>query len=396
MAKKRAPKRSNGRGPGDGTEDVALDYRHHHARRLNNPTAGNAPEGKVEKADRKVYAYDPHRPPTLRYDATGRADALMARMTELLAKAQAPPVQDPTDDEPKGSLSADEAAELANALRQGQPWLEWAGKREQPAFVVDAPAIHLHERVSARALLRVAARKDVQRSLFGESDLGYSQSVQFYHHAVNWANRLILGDNRAVMASLAQREGLAGKVQMIYIDPPYGIRFKSNFQPEIGRRDVKEIEADLSREMETVRAYRDTWHLGIHSYISYVRECLALALKLLADTGSIFFQIGDENIHLVRNLLDEVFGVANFHSLITIVKTGGTSAELLAGVCDYVLWYSKDHERIKYNQMYKDKTSVDSGGGEYKYLVFPNGSTRPMTAKEVAGEVAPPTGAASP
>ena len=264
MAKKRpAADKAAGRPAGDGTDDLALDYRHHHARRPNNPTGGNAAEGKVAPTQRKTYAYDPHRPPALRYDATGRSDAITDRMAWLLAKAQAKP-----NAEGAGSLTAAEAAELADALRQGQPWLEWAGKREQPAFVVDAPAIHLHERVSTRALLRVAARRDVQRSLFGESELPYGQSVQFYHHQVNWSNRLILGDNRAVMASLAHREGLAGKVQMVYIDPPYGIRYGSNFQPEISNRDVKDSESDLTREMESVQAYRDTWELGIHSYLT--------------------------------------------------------------------------------------------------------------------------------
>src|SRR4051794_18593271 len=190
-------------------------------------------------------------------------------MAELLAASQSRP------------LNPAEADELADALRQGQSWLEWAGKREQPGFVVDAPPIHIHERISTRALLRIAARRDVQRSLFGDPEQPYAQSVQFYRHSVNWSNRLILGDNRAVMASLAQREALAGKVQTIYIDPPYGIKYASNFQPEIGKRDVKDAEPDLTREMETVRAYQDTWKLGVHSYMEYLCQLLRVSRELL-------------------------------------------------------------------------------------------------------------------
>jgi adenine-specific DNA-methyltransferase len=370
MAKKRAAKGPGAPVNGDQTGDPGLDYRHHHARRLNNPTAGNAPEGKVERTVRKVYEYDPHRPPTLRYDATGRADAVTERMAGLLAESQSRP------------LTADEAAELADALRQGQPWLEWAGKHEQPAFVVDAPAIHIHERVSTRALLRVAARRDVQRSLFGETDLSYTQSVQFYHHAVNWVNRLILGDNRAAIASLAHREDLAGKVQMIYIDPPYGIRYGSNFQPEVGNRDVKDKASDLTREVESVNAYRDTWNLGVHSYISYISACLRAAKALLNDRGSVFVQIGDENLHLIRNLLDETFGKDNFVGVITYAKTTGTTGTFLASTSDYIVWYAKNKSTAKYNPLYSIKQVGGEGATLYNYVQLPSGERRPLSAEE--------------
>src|SRR5262245_7401663 len=279
---------------GDGAN--VSDYRHK-AKRKNNPPAKIAAEGTVPVMPKIEYAYNPHLPPVLRFDTTGKAD----KLPELLAEAT------------KRKLSDDEARLLADALRTQEPWLEWAGKRESEAlgFAVDPVALHIHERISAQAILRVAARQDVQRSLFSDPEQEYQEAVQFYRHDIDWTNRLILGDSLQVMASLARREDLAGKVQMIYMDPPYGIKYGSNFQPEVGRRDVKDKEADLTRELGMVQAYRDTWHLGVHSYLSYLRDRLIAARELLSDTGSIFVQISDENLHRVRNLMDEVFGPEN-------------------------------------------------------------------------------------
>src|SRR5206468_2868542 len=165
----------------------------------------------------------------------------------------------------------------------------------------------------------------------------YQQAVQFYKHDVDWANRLILGDSLQVMASLARREELAGRVQMIYMDPPYGIRFASNFQPQVGQRDVKDRDADATREPEMVKAYRDTWTLGIHSYLSYLRDRLMVARELLADSGSIFVQISDENVHRVRILLDELFTPENFVSIIAFRKTSNLTAEFLPTSTDFIL-----------------------------------------------------------
>ena len=196
-------------------------------------------------------------------------------------------------------------------------------------------ALHMHERVSTQAILRVLAREDVERDLFADPQHDYAKAVQFYQHDVDWANRMILGDSLQVMASLARREDLAGKVQMIYVDPPYGINFASNFQPQLGQRDVKDREQDLTREPEMVKAYRDTWTLGIHSYLAYLRDRLAMAKELLADTGSIFVQISDENLHRVRCVMDEVFGAKNFISHITVKKTTGSTAGFIPG-SDYL------------------------------------------------------------
>ena len=223
----------------------------------------------------------------------------------------------------------------------------WSGAAsgEKPWFEVDPVPLHMHERVSTQAILRVLARQDVQRDLFADPQHDYAKAVQFYRHDVDWSNRLILGDSLQVMASLARREDLAGKVQMIYVDPPYGIKFASNFQPQLGQRDVKDRQQDLTREPEMVRAYRDTWTLGIHSYLAYLRDRLALARELLADTGSIFVQISEENLHRVRCLMDEVFGSDS--SVVTIVfkKKGATTPT--APVNDYLLWYAKDRSKAR-------------------------------------------------
>jgi len=208
----------------------------------------------------------------------------------------------------------------------------------------------MHERISTQAILRVLAREDVERDLFADPQHDYAKAVQFYQHDMDWANRMILGDSLQVMASLARREDLAGRVQMIYIDPPYGIKFGSNFQPQLGQRDVKDREQDLTREPETVKAYRDTWTLGIHSYLAYLRDRLSMARELLGDSGSIFVQISDENLHRVRNIMDEVFKSENFIAMVTFKKTGYQASSLLPSNSDYLLWYSKSKESMKYRR----------------------------------------------
>jgi adenine-specific DNA-methyltransferase len=307
------------------------DYRHG-SKRKNLPPSALAAQGKVREMPRARYEYDPHLPPVLRFDDTGQSD----RLPELLQEAQ------------RRKLTEEEARLLAEALRVREPWLEWAGKRERRWFEVDPVALHIHDRISTQAILKLAQRQPLQRSMWADPELDYRQAVQFYQHDVEWANRLILGDSLVVMHSLARRENLAGKVQMIYIDPPYGIKFASNFQPLVGRRDVKDREEDLTREPEQVKAYRDTWTLGVHSYLAYMRDRLILARELLADTGSIFVQISDENLHRVRMLMDEVFGPENFVVGIAVKKTGLKGSRFLDSVFDFVLWYAKDSNLAKY------------------------------------------------
>jgi adenine-specific DNA-methyltransferase len=340
-------------------QDIAVsDYRHE-AKRKNIPPAGLAAQGRVREAPKMSFAYDPHLPPILRFDPRGSADSL----AELLKIARTRP------------LTADETQLLAEALRHREPWLEWAGKREKKGFEVDPVALHIHERVSAQAILKVAARESVQRSLFADPQQEYHEAIQFYQHDVAWANRMILGDSLQVMASLAHREGLAGKVQMIYMDPPYGISFRSNFQPEIGNTNVEEHERDLTREPEMVKAFRDTWTLGVHSYLTYLRDRLCLCKELLTDTGNIFVQISDENLHSIRTILDEVFGPRNFIVLLTFTKKGSQSGDFIPPINEYVIWYARDRELAltKFQRLYVNRNPSDAEG--FPYCELASGET---------------------
>jgi adenine-specific DNA-methyltransferase len=358
------------------TADTSVvDYRHETTRK-NIPPAGLAAQGKVREVPKVEYAYNPHLPPVLRFDSEGEAD----KLPELLQTART------------RQLTAEEAQTLADALRNQEPWLEWAGKREKKGFEVDPVALHIHERISTQAILKVASREDVQRDLFADPQQEYREAVQFYQHDVDWTNRMILGDSLQVMASLARREDLAGKVQMIYLDPPYGIKFASNFQPEINNRDVKDRESDLTREAETVKAYRDTWKLGVHSYLAYLRERLTIARELLTDSGSIFVQIGDENVHRVRILMDEVFGADNVVTTICVTKTSGLGAAMLSTVVDYILWYAKDIEKAKYRQLYRMKSFGQEGAEEYTAVELPSGERRTMSVSEKRDETLLPNG----
>ena len=280
---------------------------------------------------------------------------------------------------------------LAAALRHHSPWLEWAGKQETESFSVDPVALHIHERVSAKAIVKIAERENVQRELFADPQLEYLEAVQFYQHDVDWTNRLILGDSLTVMSSLSQREDLAGKVQMIYIDPPYGIKFASNFQPTVFQRDVKDREDDLTREREQIKAYRDTWTLGVHSYLAYLRDRLVVAKELLTDSGSIFVQISDENVHRVRCIMDEVFGSENFVSQIVFKKTAGKGSMTLDSIYDILLWYSKDAQAVKYRQIFVPR-QIEGLADRYNLLEKENGEIIRLNKSQLAGEEIVPKG----
>jgi len=345
------------------------DYRHEAEKRKNIPPAKIAAEGTVPAVPKARYEYNPHLPPVLRFDQHGEAD----KLPELLAKATREPLTD------------DEAKLLAEALGKHEPWLEWTGKREAKSFEVDPVALHIHERVSAQAILKVARRQDVQRSLFGDPEQAYHEAVQFYRHDVDWTNRLILGDSLEVMSSLAKRENLAGKVQMIYIDPPYGIKFASNFQPEIGNRSVSDREQDLTREPEMVKAYQDTWRLGKHSYLTYLRDRLTLARELLSDSGSAFVQMGDENVHCVRHLMEEVFGPENYVTTIAYKTAIGMTGGLLDAVHDHIIWFARNRKQIKYRQLFRQLQVGKEGATRYKQVESRlTGERRLMTDEERA------------
>jgi len=244
------------------------------------------------------------------------------------------------------------------------PQLVWAGKAEHTSFEVPTVSLHVHERIEPRTIIEAVRKRNGnggagQLLLFEiERQEPLRHAVEFYQHAHGWSNRLIAGDSLLVMNSLLEKEGMAGKVQMIYIDPPYGIKYGSNFQPFVNKRDVKDgHDEDLTAEPEQIRAFRDTWELGIHSYLTYLRDRLLLARELLTESGSIFVQISDENLHLVRCLLDEVFGRENFVAVITFRKSGGfPGAQLIAAAHDFVLWYAKDKTQLRVYKLFAPKS----------------------------------------
>jgi adenine-specific DNA-methyltransferase len=240
------------------------------------------------------------------------------------------------------------------------PQIIWAGKTEHTSFEVQTVSLHVHERIDSRSIIEAVRKKngsDAQPSLFSsdEENPPLREAVEFYKHKHNWSNRMIAGDSLLVMNSLLEKEGMGGKVQMIYMDPPYGIKYGSNFQPFVNKRDVKDgKDEDLSSEPEMIKAFRDTWELGIHSYLTYMRDRLLLAKKLLHESGSVFVQISDENVHHVRELMDEVFGVSNFISKITFQKIYYRGANYLDNVSDYLIWYAKNSESVKFRPLFRE------------------------------------------
>ncbi len=256
------------------------------------------------------------------------------------------------------------------------PQLVWKGKDEQDRepLEVDIVPIYIQEVIEPRVIIEaVQARKTTKPDnsgflpgFYDDFDaMEFDRKIEFYQHDQKWANRMILGNSLHVMTSLAEKEGLRGKVQMIYIDPPYGIKFGSNWQVSTRKRDVKDGNLeDTTRQPEQVRAFRDTWYLGIHSYLGNLRDRLALLRELLSEAGSIFVQIGDENVHLMRSILDEVFGSENFISLITYAKTSTTTGNFLPGTNDYIIWYAKRKETAKYRPVYRDKLIGGAGAGK--------------------------------
>jgi adenine-specific DNA-methyltransferase len=316
------------------------DYRHEEATRPNNPPAGLAWQD-TEKPPKRRFEYDPHL----------------------------------------------------------DPQLVWAGKAERTSFEVEAPSIHFHERLSKEAIIRAVQKERPQLALFEDEDLDRTKQIEFYQHEMDWLNRLILGDSLVVMTSLLEKERLGGQVQMVYVDPPYGIGFNSNFQPRISSRKVKDgLDEDLTREPEQIQAYRDTWDLGIHSYLTYLRDRLLAAHELLSDEGSMFVQISDVNVHHVRELLDEIFGAGNFASQITFVKTASAGSpsgrtKTLPTTADTLLWYAKNRDLLKYRQLYWPKVDSRSLQDAYSWVELPSGERRRMTLAERMREVPLPNGA---
>ena len=304
-------------------------YEHKDKKRINNPPVGLVTPETDKKEGKKTYSYDPHL----------------------------------------------------------DPQLVWAGKAEHTSFEVPTVSLHVHERIDPRTIIQAVRKRngELQRQLslfeFAGENPPLREAIEFYKHKHGWSNRLVAGDSLLVMNSLLEKEGMAGKVQMIYIDPPYGIKYGSNFQPFVNKRDVKEgKDEDLTQEPEMIKAFRDTWELGIHSYLTYLRDRLLLARELLSESGSVFVQISDENVHLVRDLMDEVFGMENFVALIAFRTHSPLGVKLLPNPYDYCVWYSKRKSELKYRSLYVYK---DIGEGtQFTYIELKDGSRRPMTRDE--------------
>lgn len=269
------------------------------------------------------------------------------------------------------------------------PTLVWAGKAERTSFEIPTVSLHVHERIDPRSIIEAVRKKNgsdyEQMSLFNAKaeNPPLREAIEFYQHAHNWSNRLIAGDSLLVMNSLLEKEGMAGQVQMLYFDPPYGIRYGSNFQPFVNKRDVKDgKDEDLTAEPEMVKAFRDTWELGLHSYLSYLRDRLLLARELLHESGSVFVQISDENVHHVREILDEIFLPKNFVSEIVFRKAAHAASKLLGTTHDYILWYAKDKERVKFRRIFKMRADRGEIPDSFDYLELSDGTFRRLTPDE--------------
>jgi adenine-specific DNA-methyltransferase len=348
-------------------------YDHPDKKRPNNPPVGLVtPDTDPPVPTKKTYAYDPHVDPALQFSNAG------AKVDRIL-------------DEGLAAENLDVAKRALQELRRHrEPYLAWAGKAERTSFELDTVSLHVHERIDPKTLIDFvrAHNGDLHTEQLGLFDqphenLPLREAVDFYRHEHNWSNRLIAGDSLLVMNSLLEKEGLGGKVQMVYLDPPYGISYGSNFQPFVGRREVKDRkDADLTREPEVLRAFRDTWELNIHSYLAALRDRLLLARDLLAATGSCFVQISSENVHRVTLLLDEIFGRENFVELIAFrKKTMPLGGRLLEGVCDYIVWYAKDKEQVKYRGLFTPSTV--EGDSHWNIALEPGRPPRKMTRSEI-------------
>lgn len=386
------------------TKSPIAAYEHWDKQRVNNPPVGLVtPDTDPDAGIKKTYAYDPHLDPQLSWDQQVGRQEIEERYAHLRALIDAASAasqavrkaeSDKTTAEELDALrnEADRLIALARdaalALEKPQlPYLNWAGKAEHTSFDVPTVSLHVHERIDPRTIIEAVRRppdpnEATQLSLFQTTreNPPLREAIEFYRHAHGWSNRLVAGDSLLVMNSLLEKEGLAGKVQMVYLDPPYGIKYGSNFQPFVNKRDVKDgKDEDLTAEPEQIRAFRDTWELGIHSYLSYLRDRLLLARELLTESGSIFVQISDENVHHVRELMDEVFGPENFCSLITFRKTTGSTTKTLPRISDYLLFYSKDAQLVKYRKLYQPTEPGKEGATEYKRVETSDGAMWPVS-----------------
>jgi adenine-specific DNA-methyltransferase len=379
-AKPKAPRKESGPRKETGQGGQVISYRHNDKRK-NNPHVGMVDTASDGVESHTVWGYDPHLDPALQFDV-GRS-GIETLIDDALASGDEQVMRDA----------------LAELKRLQAPYLAWTGKAERTSFEVDTVSLHVHERIDPATIL-AAVQKGIKRAkgksgphfqpgLFSApfENLPLREAIDFYKHERDWANRLIAGDSLLVMNSLLQKESMAGQVQMIYFDPPYGIKYGSNFQPFVNKRDVKDRnDQDLTQEPEMIKAFRDTWELGIHSYLTYLRDRLLLARELLHESGSVFVQISDENVHHVRELMDEVFGGKNFCALINFVKNSGQTTTLISGNCDYLLWYARNKSQVKFRRLFYPKTEGSDYANRYDSIELKSGKRIPASKVLDEGE----------
>ena len=335
----------------------------------------------------KTYRYDSSIAPELNWDESGErafVEWLLALVSKVAEKGEDTVFANPKVWRDTGESFTSLLQCVVRLRSFTQPFLNWSGKAEHQMVTVPTLPLFVHERHSAQVILETLKShraREASLSLFSDSDLDITDKLDAYQHKGPWVNRLILGDSLQVMNSLLEYEGMGEQVQMIYFDPPYGIKFGSNFQPFVRKTTVKHGADDaMIREPEMVKAYRDTWELGLHSYLTYLRDRLALARNVLKTEGSIFVQISDDNVHHVKELMDEIFGPENFVALISFRTKIPLNPKHLAKTADYIVWYAKDKSRLYFHRLYLDR---DFGGGTaYTRLEEANGTHRPMTKEE--------------
>ncbi|MXN49405.1 site-specific DNA-methyltransferase [Shinella kummerowiae] len=367
----------------------------HETKAVQRPDVGVEAQFSNKKAPR-THRYDSSLAPELVWDENGErafAEWLLALIADAAEKGEAtvfarPQMWQGTEERFTSLMQC--GARLRSLTK---PFLNWAGKAERQQVTVPTLPLFVHERHSTQAILdtlRSHKATGTNLDLFGDTGLDVADKLDAYEHKGPWTNRLVLGDSLQVMNSLLEYEGMGGQVQMLYFDPPYGVKYGSNFQPFVRKNRVNHgADDEMIREPEMVKAYRDTWELGLHSYLTYLRDRLMLARELLTPSGSIFVQISDDNVHHVREVLDEVFP-GGFVSQISFQTTSGFESSTLPTVGDFLLWYSKDKAAVRYNKIFQPQP-VEIGSGNARWVLLPDGTYRGVTAAEARGDVALPT-----
>jgi len=370
----------------------------HSQEALLRPEIGTQSQFKKRKAPRRFH-YDSSLSPALDWDEQNPVRELGEWLLQQVHDASELPAPHAFETPRRfGNVTIAGLPDAVAALKGlSAPLLNWAGRAERTSFEVPTVPLFVHERLSTKAILETlrAHERDRQMELqlFGDPQLSLAQQLEAYEHVGGWVNRLILGDSLVVMNSLLEYEGLGGHVQMIYIDPPYGVSFDSNFQPFVRRREVKDgSDNDMTREPEMVKAYRDTWELGIHSYLTYLRDRLLLARELLAQSGSVFVQISDDNLHHVREVMDEILGPENFCAEIAFAKTSGRAPRLLSQVSDYLIWYARDRQQVKFHPLFEPRPPIDNPYERYICVETSDGQIIDLSVAQKLGNERIPEG----